>query len=62
MTDIITIKIGSCHDVQGERVWGPNSDNVACVRLDDGTTKQGDYIPRLPGLLDDRALDANPYE
>lgn len=50
--EIITIKLGSGHDVQGEWVWGPNGDGIACVRLEDGTTRQGQHVPHIPGLMD----------
>ena len=47
-----TIKLGTCHDVSGEWVWGPNEHGIACVRLEDGSTLQGQHMPLLAGLLD----------
>ena len=40
----MTIELSPHHQIQGTHVWGPNKANKACVRLEDGTTRQGDYI------------------
>ena len=47
MTEQITIKLSDQHIISGSAVWGPNSDGVACVRLEDGSTMQGEFIPSL---------------
>lgn len=61
MDNLITIKLSDHHTITGAWVWGPNDGNVACVRLEDGTTMQGDYIEPLPGLLG-KGDDAKVYE
>ncbi len=61
MTEQITIKLSDQHIISGSVVWGPNSDGVACVRLEDGSTMQGEFIP---GLFDDgpKPTDTLPFE
>ena len=44
MDKLMTIELSPHHQIQGTHVWGPNKANKACVRLEDGTTRQGDYI------------------
>ena len=44
---LISIKLTDHTIAQGDWCWGPNDQNVACVRMDDGSTLQGEYIPGL---------------